>query len=125
MADQIYDAAKKRKAKAVRVTHTHTHNGRHRHRSRQTQTEVTQASRHKQRRRRHTVTSLNTDRHSSPTPPQMLDSTASLGVTMYGLFPGTINSAVKKEMKAIAPAPEEGGRVEKGDKEKDKERVKP
>lgn len=28
----------------------------------------------------------------------VLDSTASLGVTVYGLFPGTINSAVKKEV---------------------------
>lgn len=27
----------------------------------------------------------------------VLDSTASLGVTIYGLFPGSINSAVKKE----------------------------
>lgn len=29
----------------------------------------------------------------------VLDSTASFGVTVYGLFPGTINSAVKKEVR--------------------------
>lgn len=75
VAEQIYDAAKKRKTKAV------------------------------------------------------LETVASLGVTIYGLFPGTINSAVKKEMKAIAPAEDAAsGKAadskEKGKAdEKDKDRV--